>query len=590
MKPSDIRSVVSVDEITAAVDVAMGRRPGTCLFKSARVVNVITQEVHESAVLLAGRLIAGVGDDYADAAAAEIVDLKGRWLVPGLIDGHVHLESSLVVPGEYARAVVPRGVTGVVCDPHEIGNVAGVAGIRWFLDASEGLPLDVWVGVPSCVPSSALETSGAHLGLTEIASFMDHPRVVGVAEIMDIAGVLAGSGDVVAKALLAEMYRKIPEGHAPLVRGRSLQAYLATGIASDHESTSFEEGLEKVRAGCFLMVREGSVTRNLDALAPLIHHHSSDRIALVTDDRLPHDLLEEGGVDFLVRKAIRLSTDPLLVLRCATWNVARHFRLPRRGAVAPGYLADLVVLDDLETFDAQAVYKEGRRVADEGRLRVEVPPLPQASGPMLTTVHLPELSLSSFRLRAATTPVRCLGLVPNQILTEQVWIQPHVVGGEIVADPSRDLAKLVCVERHGRGGTIGVGLVTGFGLKEGSLASTVAHDHHNLMAVGTRDADILAACKRLAEINGGFVVVAGGRVRAELPLPIGGLMTDRPLAEVRKRLDTLEDAARGLGVRIPSPFMTLSFLGLPVVRELRLTDRGLVDASSGRLVPLEPER
>jgi adenine deaminase len=419
---------------------------------------------------------------------------------------------------------------------------------------------------------------------------MDHPRVVGVAEIMDIPGILAGSGEVVAKALLAERYRKIPDGHAPLVRGRSLQAYLATGIASDHESTHFEEGLEKVRAGCFLMVREGSVTRNLDALAPLIKSRASDRIALVTDDRLPHDLLEEGSVDFLVRKAIRLSADPLLALRCATWNVARHFRLPRRGAVAPGYLADLVLLDDLETFDARAVYKEGRRVADKGRLRVEVPPLPQASGPMLNTVHLPEMSPSSFRLRAVTTPVRCLKLVPNQILTEQVWIQPRVVGGEIVADPSRDIAKLVCVERHGRGGTIGVGLVTGFGLKEGSLASTVAHDHHNLMAVGTRDEDILAACRRLAEINGGFVVVAGGRVRAELPLPIGGLMTDRPLAEVRKRLDTLEAAARGLGVRIPSPFMTLSFLGLPVVRELRLTDRGLVDVSSSRLVPLEAER
>jgi adenine deaminase len=550
-------------------------------------VDVVAGDVRDARVVLAGRLIAGVGDDYTDAA--EVVDLGGRWLAPGLIDGHVHLESSLVAPREYARAVVPRGVTGVVCDPHEIGNVAGVAGIRWFLDASEGLPLDVWVGVPSCVPSSSLETSGARLGLAEIASFMDHPRVVGVAEIMDLSGVLAGEEEVLAKVLLAEMFRKIPCGHAPLLRGRSLHAYLAAGIVSDHESTESGEALEKLRAGCFLMVREGSVTRNLEALASVIQTRWSDRVGLVTDDRLPHDLLEEGGVDFLVRKAIRLGVDPLLAVRCATWNVARHFRLPRRGAVAPGYLADLVVLDDLPTFRAGAVYKEGRPVAQDGHLRETLPALPAASSTMLHTVRLPALSPSSFRVRATTLPVRCLRLVPNQILTEQVWVHPRTAGGDILPDPVQDIAKLVCVERHGRGGTIGVGLVTGFGLTEGALASTVAHDHHNLMAVGTQDDDILAACRRLAEIQGGFVVAARGRVRAELPLPIAGLMTDRPLAEVRAALDTLEDAARALGVRIPSPFMTLSFLGLPVIRELRLTDRGLVDAARGRLVPLGAE-
>ncbi len=589
VEPSDVRGSVGLDEVRTAVHVAAGRRAGTRLFAHARVVNVITGEIQDGGVLLAGRLIAGVGNACADAAAEEIIDLEGRWLVPGLIDGHVHLESSLVAPGEYARAVVPRGVTGVVCDPHEIGNVAGVDGIRWFLDASEGLPLDIWVAMPSCVPSSPLETSGARLGLDEIISFMDHPRVVGVAELMDVHGVVAGRDEVLAKALLAEMYRKVCDGHAPLVRHRSLQAYLTAGVASDHESTDLEEALEKLRAGCFLMVREGSVSRNLEALVPLIQTRYNDRIGLVTDDRLPNDLLDEGSVDFLVRRAIRLGADPVLAVRCATWNVARHFHLPRRGAIAPGYLADFAVVDDLDRFHVRAVYKEGGRVAEDGHLQAAIPSLPAATTTMRQTVRIPDLSLSSFRLAAGTTPVRCLKLVPGQILTEQVWIDPRRANGEVVADPARDVAKLVCVERHGRARTIGVGLVTGFGLREGALASTVAHDHHNLMAVGTRDDDILAACRRLREIDGGFVAVAGGEVKAELPLPLGGLMTDRPLAAVRHRLDALEAAARGLGVSIPSPFMALSFLGLPVIRELRLTDLGLVDVASGRVVPLGRE-
>ncbi len=586
MEPSDVRGSVGLDEVRTAVHVAAGRQTGTTLFRHARVVNVITGEVEDGSVLLAGRLVAGVGNAYASASAGEIVDLGGRWLVPGLIDGHVHLESSLVAPGEYARMVVPRGVTGVVCDPHEIGNVAGAHGIRWFLEASEGLPLDVWVTIPSCVPSSSLETSGARLGLDEIAAFMGHPRVVGVAELMDFPGVIAGRDEALAKALLAEMHGKVSDGHAPLVRGRLLQAYLASGVASDHECTGPDEALEKLRAGCFLMIREGSVTRNLEALVPLVQTRYVDRIGLVTDDRLPTDLLDDGGVDALVRRAIRLGVDPVLAIRCATWNVAQHFRLPRRGAIAPGYLADLVVLDDLRGFRVRAVYKEGRLVAEEGQLRAAIPPLPAAGAAMRQTVRLPSLSVASFQLTADAPSVRCLRIVPGQILTEQIWVDPRRVERTVVADPARDIAKLVCVERHGHGRTIGVGLVSGFGLREGALASTVAHDHHNIMAVGTDDEDLLAACRRLRDLDGGFVVVAGGHVLAELPLPLGGLMTDRPLAEVRQRLDALEAAARDLGVTIASPFMVLSFLGLPVIGELRLTDLGLVDVAAGRVVPL----
>ena len=575
-----------VAEITAAVQAALGRQPGTVLFTNARIVDVITGEVREGAVLLAGRLIAGVGDAVAASEAHEVRDLRGRWLAPGLIDGHVHIESSLLTPAEYARAVVPRGVTGVVCDPHEIANVSGVEGVRWFLGAGEGLPLDVWIGVPSCVPASPLETSGARLGLTEIAPFLNEPRVIGVAEVMDFPGVLAAQEDVLRKVLLAETARKVPDGHAPLVRGRSLQAYLSAGILSDHETTGAEEGLEKLRAGCFLMVREGSTIKNLDALAGLVHARHADRIGFVTDDRLPNDLLDEGGVDVLVRQAIGRGVDPVLAIRCASWNTVRYFALRRRGAIAPGYLADLVVLDDLEKFHAARVYKEGRLVAEGGRLIADLPAAPAPGGAVRDTVRLPALSPGSFRIPAVSGPVRCIRLVPSQVLTELEWITPLIRAGEIVPDPDKGIAKLVCVERHGLSGHVGTGVVAGFGLRRGALASTVAHDHHNLMAVGTADEDILAACRRLQAIGGGFVVAAGGEIVADLPLPIAGLISDLRVSEVRERLDRLDEAARGLGVRIPSPFMTLSFLGLAVIPELRLTDLGLVDVMAGRLVPL----
>ncbi len=585
MQPEQVQGAARLAEVRFAVAVAAGRQPGTVLLQNAQVVNVCTGEIVRTHVLLAGRLIAGVGEAFATAGAEQVVDLSGRWLVPGLIDGHVHLESALVTPAEYARAVLPRGVTAVVCDPHEIGNVAGLPGIQWLLQASAGLPMDVWVTVPSCVPATPLETAGAELGLAEMAALLDQPRVLGVAEIMNFPGVIAGDDRILARALLAERYGKVPDGHAPLLSGRALHAYLAAGIGSDHECTGTAEGLEKLRAGCFLMIREGSATRNLTALAPLITPRHTGRIGFVTDDRFPHDLLSAGGVDDLVRRAIALGVDPALAVQCATCNTARYFRLPRRGAVAPGYVADLAVLDDLAAFTVATVYKNGAPVATDGRLAVELPAAPPPTPAVTGTVRLPPLGPADLRLAAPAGEIRCLRLVPGQILTEQVWVQPRTEAGQVVADPERDLAKLVCVERHGRRGGVGVGLVTGLGLRAGAIASTVAHDHHNLMAAGTNDADLLAAARRLAELGGGFVAVAGGRVLAELPLPIAGLVTDQPLEQVRAALDRLEAAAGQLGVQIPAPFMALSFLGLAVIPELRLTDRGLVDVAAARLVP-----
>ncbi|MDZ7704418.1 MAG: adenine deaminase [Trueperaceae bacterium] len=590
MKPEDVKATVTLDEVRRAVAVAAGREAGSLLLKNATLLNVLTQDIDDTHVLLAGRLIAGVGPDYADAAADEVVDLGGKHLAPGLIDGHVHIESSLVTPGAYAAGVVPRGVTAVVCDPHEIGNVAGVPGIEWLLERSERLPLDVWVTVPSCVPSTPMETAGATLGLAEIAGVLAHRRVVGVAEIMSFPAVIAGDEENLAKALLAEQYGKTPEGHAPGVSGRDLQAYLASGIGSDHESTTLAEGQEKLRAGAFLMIREGSVTRNLDALLPLVKPETSDRIGFVTDDRLPGDVCDEGGVDFLVRRAIASGVAPALAVRCGSWSTARHYRLVRRGAVAPGYFADLAVVDDVANYHVSRVYKEGRLVAADGKLCVDIPEPQVDDTPVRNTVHLPELSAERFRLAAPAAPtVRCIRPVPYQVLTEEVRVTPTVVGGEVVADPTRDLAKLVCVERHGHSGDVGVGLVTGFGLQRGALASTVGHDHHNLLAVGVDDEDIRVACERLEHLEGGFVAVDRGEVLAELPLPFAGLLTDRPLKEVSDTLERLDAAARELGVTLPAPYMALSFLGLAVIPELRLTDQGLVDVRPGRLVSFAAE-
>lgn len=570
-----------------AVDAASGRRPGTLLLKNASVLNVFSLQIERTHVLLADALIAGIGEIFEQAEAEEVLDLGGRWLAPGLIDGHVHIESSLATPSAYAAAVLPRGVTGVVCDPHEIGNVAGVPGIEWLLAESENLPLDVWVTVPSCVPSTKLETAGATLDLSDISQLLEHERVVGVAEIMSFPDVIAADPDNLEKVRLAEAIRKSPEGHAPGLSGRDLQAYLASGIASDHEATTLEEAQEKLGCGTFVMVREGSVTRNLKALTPLLRPQHGDRLGFVTDDRLPHDLTTEGGADCLVRAAISSGVDPCYALRCGSYNVAKHYGLTRLGAVAPGYLADLIVLDDLETFQANEVFKAGRRVALKGRLSVTLPPSQADAEAVRNTVSLPPgLSEASFRLEAAGQ-VRCIEPVPYQVLTKALHVTPTVRGGEIVADPERDLLKLVCVERHGRTGGVGVGLVTGFGLRRGALASTVGHDHHNLLAVGANDADLLTACQHLESLGGGFVAVADGEILAELALPIAGLVTDQPLEQVGEQMAALDRAASKLGNTLPGPFMTLSFLGLAVIPELRLTDKGLVDVLKAEIATLE---
>jgi len=585
-------SGVSRSEIRRAIDVAMGVSAATWRLERGRVVNVFTNEIVDAAVLLAGRLVAAVltrvPGGYPEAE--RVHDLGGALVRPGYVDGHVHLESSLVTPAQYARCLLPRGVTGVVCDPHELANVAGEEGVRWLLDASAELPFDVWVTVPSCVPSSPFETVGGEFGPAAMERLMDDPRVVGVAELMSFSDVIAGDEEVLAKAFLGEERGLCVEGHAPSLVGPGLQAYLASGVASDHESTTLEEGREKLRSGAFLMIREGSVTRDLDALMPLVDSRNGDRVGFVTDDRLPHDLLHEGGVDLLVQRAVLAGMDPAYAARCASYNVANHFGLPRRGAVAAGYVADLAVCRDL-TAMPELVFKEGVLVARDGEL------LEGASGDagwgvgdgvptaLLRSVRLPRLTEESFRLTAPAGKARVIRATPNQILTRGETALPTVEEGLVVADPTRDLLKLACVERHGKGGAVGVGLVSGFGMGRGALASSVGHDHHNLMCVGANDADMLVACSRLRDLGGGLVAIDEGVVLAELPLPFGGLLTDLTLEDTRDLLDDLDAAARALGCELPSPYMALSFLGLAVIPELRLTDLGLVDVTARKLVP-----
>jgi len=569
------------------VAVAAGRETGDLLLTGGQVANVFTGEVLPADVLLVGRLVAAVGEGLS--GARQTIDLNGATIVPGLIDGHVHIESALVTPASFAEVVVPRGVTAVVCDPHEIANVAGEAGVRWLLDVADDLPLDVWVTVPSCVPSTLLETTGASFGLPEMERLLAHPLVVGVAELMSFPALVGGDPENLAKADLAASAGLRAEGHAPGLTGRGLQAYLAAGVASDHEATTLEEGREKLRAGAYLMVREGSVTRDLAAMLPLLEPGNAGRIGLVTDDRLPHDLLTEGGVDHAVRAAIAGGVDPVYALRCASYNHALHFRLVRRGAVAAGYFADLVVTRSLEEFEAELVYKDGSLVARHGRLAAGPRRLDLRAEPALRdTVRIRELTGASFRLEvpAGEPRARCIVALENQIVTGSMLVSPTTEDGEAVADPSRDIAKLACVERHGRHGGVAVGLVTGFGLKRGALASSVGHDHHNLLVVGMDDTDMAVACRRLAETGGGLVAVADGQVLAELKLPLAGLVTDAPLAEVAADLEALHAAAEDLGVTLSSPFMALSFLGLPVIPELKLTDLGLVDTVRGELVPL----
>jgi adenine deaminase len=552
------------------------------VIKNASIVRVFTGDIITGDVAIAGGRIAGIGR----YEGRETINAEGKFLAPGFMDAHVHIESSMVSIPEYARAVVPGGTTAVVIDPHEIANVLGAAGIQTMLDSSRNLPLDVFVMVPSCVPATYLETSGAALSANDIAPFFDVPGVLGLAEMMNFPGVLFKVPDVMEKLRAAS--GRVIDGHAPGLTGKDLCAYVAAGIRSDHECTTAEEALEKIALGMTVFVREGTAAKNLETLVPVINAKNAGQFAFCTDDRHPADLLAEGHIAFLIKKAVRLGLDPALAVRMATLNPARYFGLKDRGAVAPGYRADLTIFDGFDDMNVECVLKNGKVVARKGSMAELGKGNGKASPP--SSMRIKPIGRNGLEIAAgAIKRVRVIQVVPGQIVTKQVILDAPVRGGLLVSDVERDLLKMAVVERHAATGRIGLGFARGFGLKKGALASSVAHDSHNVIVVGTNDADMLAAVLAVAGTGGGLAVIDGEKTIALLPLPIAGLMSDQPIEKVRDQIEALKKAARALGCALNDPFMQLSFLALPVIPELKLTDRGLVDVGRFDFVPLDAD-
>jgi adenine deaminase len=563
--------------ISHLISVAKGELPADLILADARVVNVFTGEIERGSVAVSGGRIAGVGD-YQQAK--QVVDLGGRYLAPGLINGHTHLESSMLDVGEYARAVVPSGTLAAVTDLHEIANVCGVAGIDYVMRCARRLPLELFLMAPSCVPATHLETSGASLDSQDIRRLLRRKDCIGLGEVMNFPGVINADAGVLSKIELAR--GKVVDGHAPGVSGRDLAAYIAAGIYSDHESVTLGEAEEKLRQGMFVMIREGSSEKNLEALLPLVTDKTYKRCLFVVDDRSCVDLLRDGDIDAVVRKAIRLGLDPVRAIQLATINAAEYFRLDGLGAVAPGYLANLIVVNKLNEMEIDMVFYRGRLVAEGGK---SLFPAYKPGGEGLTaTVHVKPFDIGSLKLPASGKSMPVIELVPGQIITKKRLEKVRVSGGVAVTDVDRGILKLVVVERHKATGNIGMGLVTGFGLKRGALASSIAHDSHNIIAVGVSDGDIFTAIKEVERLRGGLVVAVNGRVLASLALPVAGLLSDEPLEAVVAGLEKLERLAMDLGAKLPSSFATLSFLALPVIPELRLTDLGLVDVNEFRLI------
>ncbi|MDZ7581253.1 MAG: adenine deaminase [Deltaproteobacteria bacterium] len=558
---------------------ARGETPADLLLKGGRIVDVFSGEIVPGDIAVKNGTIVGIGP----YRARQTVELDGRYVTPGFIDAHVHIESAMTGITEFARAVVARGTTTVIADPHEIANVLGGAGIRYMLAASEGQPVNVFFMLPACVPATDMETAGARLTAEDLRPFMSADRILGLAEMMNYPGVLRGDPEVMRKLALAGGARKTVDGHAPGLTGADLNAYVAAGIASDHECTTLPEAREKLRAGMHIMVREGTAAKNLAALLPLVNPRTCRRMMWCTDDRHAHDLLTEGHIDFIVRSAVGRGLDPVVAVQMATLNPAEFFGLRHLGAVAPGRRADLLVIDDLHALKVDRVFSRGRLVAVDGRVVDDLEPPPSIGAPF--TMRVPAGALD-FAIPATGRRVRVIEIVPDQIVTRAGVAEARIEAGRAVSDPSRDLLKIAVVERHSGAGRSAAAFVRGLGLKRGAVASSVAHDAHNIIVAGVSDRDMSAAVETVVKMGGGLAVVADGRLLAELALPIAGLMSASPLAEVAGKLDRLTAAARSLGSPLNDPFMTLSFLALPVIPALKLTDRGLVDVEKFEIVQL----
>ena len=552
--------------------VARGDERADLVVRGGKVLSVFTREWLDADVAIADGVIAGIGSYEGEAS----LDASGSYVVPGFIDAHLHLETPKLMVDEFARLVLPMGTTTVVADPHEIANVLGVDGVHWLLDATSGLQLDVYFMASSCVPASPFESPRRPLGPGDLESLMRRRRVLGLAEMMNFPGVISGASSELEKLGLEGAAHV--DGHAPGVLGAGLQAYVAAGIRSDHEALTVEEGRERLRAGMWLLIREASMARNLRALLPLVEEYGPWHIAFCTDDRDPDDIADSGHINGMVREAVAAGIAPEDAVLMASYHPAVWHGLSRHGAIAPGYVADLLVLPDLVSFQPTTVLKRGNPIEDT--TRVEIPEWVRQS------VRVAPISPTDFAIPWSGGAARAIGLIEDQVVTESLEREPAVEGGHAVASAERDLAKIAVVERHLATGRVGLGFVSGSGLQRGALASTVAHDAHNIVVVGMTDRDMAFAVERLVAIGGGIVAVEGLRVLAECPLPIAGLLADAPLAQVVAWSRACNDAAHGLGWTGATPFLTLSFLGLSVIPHLKITDRGLVDVDRFEIVPL----
>ena len=574
------------DNLYKVLPVARGDKPANLLLKNCRLVNVVTGEIIETNLAIQDTLIAAVGSEYT--SARKIIDLEGKYAAPGLIDAHLHIESTLLFPPELARVLVVHGTTCVINDPHEIANVLGVEGVNLMLNAASGLPCDFFSTAPSCVPATDLETSGGKVTAKEVEKLLDHHRVVGLGEMMNYPGIINGEQEVLAKVASAHQKGKVVDGHAPGLSGKDLQAYLSAGISTDHECITAAEAAEKIQNGMKVIIRHGSASSSLAEILPLVNSKTVDAFMFGSDDREAGELLNKGHLNDLLKSAVSLGADPLQVLKIATINAARHYRLFDRGLLAPGYLADLVVFNDLKNFKVEMVVKSGRVVAESGKLAVDISTatLPKQA---LNTVNLGRnMEADDFKMSAGKNKLPVIGVVPGQLVTEKLVLDLSAdEKGELKSDLDKDIIKIAVIERHKASGRMAVALVKGMGLRKGALASSVAHDSHNILVAGVEEKAMAAAVNELARVGGGFTVVDGrGKVQATLPLPVAGLMSDQPAAVVASEMDKILSAAKELGTKLEQPFLTLAFLALPVIPSLKITDRGLFDVDNFQFVKL----
>ena len=577
----DIFDIQNFNKEEKIIKTAKGDIKADLVLKNAGIVNVLSEEIYEGDVAISDGVIAGVGNDYH---GVEEIDVKGAYVSPSFIDGHVHLESSMLMPSEFAKMVVPSGTTTVVADPHEISNVMGLQGISFMREATKNLPLDVYMTLPSCVPATSLETSGVDLNSYDLALLIDAPWVLGIAEMMNFPGVINCDGSVLSKVRLGLEKHKRVDGHAPHLSGKDLNAYVAAGIRSDHECTTVEEAVEKLRLGMYLMVREATGARDLEPLLPVLKNLNTRKCIFVTDDRHPKHLAKH--ISRMVKKAVKNGVDPIKAIQMASLNTAEYFNLADLGAIAPGYRADIAVFKNLENFEPLMVFKNGKLAAKDGKMVIDTDNLkPPALRGSVNIKYLYREDLQIKTLHGKTT-AKVINVIPKQLITKQTLETIKTQNDLAVSDIENDILKIAVIERHKATGNIGLGFVKGFGLKSGAIASTVAHDSHNMIVIGTNDEDMYLAAVELVKSQGGKIIVQNGKTLAHLKLPVAGLMSDKTALEVQKDIEELDKAAKQIGCKIDEPFMSMAFLSLSVIPEIKITDKGLIDVNSFEVTDL----